>query len=186
MNPTSINNYPFADWKSFDTLNQWTDRGINYQYTPVISGLGTYVAYPSVSNGWCSYNTCGPEYTTMPELDNSLIYYREDGYDSGMLSQELNGKDEYLGDEYFDGEFEGNYVDGVWISNPSISEHFEFSKMYYESVHNVDNTTGLHNYYDGSQKVLVKNRVVDYILLGNLSTSGLTHSGILPYNYSFY
>ena len=44
----------------------------------------------------------------------------------------------------------------------------------------------MYNYYNYIQQILVKNRIVEYNLLGNPSTSSILYSGELPYNISYY
>ncbi|KKK61184.1 hypothetical protein LCGC14_3016870, partial [marine sediment metagenome] len=179
LNPTSTITDPFADWRSLENLD-WNYRGLNYRYLPVSSGLGTRTLYPSITNPWSS------EYVNLPEIENSLIYYGNDGYDSGILSQHLTGEDDLLGDDEFDGEFSGNYLDNVFISNPVISESFDFSELYYNNIH-VDPTTEEGIYDDGvsspyEDDVLVRNRMTDYDFSDfNEVNSGLSHSGdLLP------
>ncbi|KKM83833.1 hypothetical protein LCGC14_1305330, partial [marine sediment metagenome] len=116
----------------------------------------------------------GAEYTSMPELENSLIYYGNDGYDSGILSQYLTGEDDLLGEDEFDSEFSGNYLDSVYISNPIISERFDFSKLYESTIHS---TSSIYN----NQEVLVKNRITDYNLNQfSAADSGIFQTGELP------
>ncbi|KKL60195.1 hypothetical protein LCGC14_2207760, partial [marine sediment metagenome] len=156
-----------------------------YQDLPVISGLGNTVLYPTIRSGW-NYGW-GSEYTTMPELENSLIYYGND-YDSGQLSQYLNSKDDYLGDQIFGGKYSNNYVKEALISNPYISESFDFSDMYYPSIHNTANTSGLYNYYDGAQYTLVTNELKDIYGYNTIDVyrydSGELLSSLSPLNSS--
>jgi hypothetical protein len=159
---------------------------MTYQSIPVISGYGNKVYYPEVRAGW-DYNW-GPEYTSMPELENSLIYY-DDSYDSGELAQYLNSKDEYSPESQFGGKFENNYVDNLLISNPYASNTYNFSQMYDPGVHNEQNSTGFYNYYDPSggsnpaQYIFLENE------LTNIATNGTTtlnvyESGTLPESVS--
>ncbi|KKL62630.1 hypothetical protein LCGC14_2183280, partial [marine sediment metagenome] len=123
LNPGTTYRDSYAGWYTLP-------NSMTYQSTPVISGLGTEAIYPKITTGW--NNEWGPEYTTMPELENSLIHYA-DTYDSGILSEELTGKESSnrkLIEDEFDGRFEGNYVDGSWYSNPYESKNFNFSRMY--------------------------------------------------------
>ena len=171
LNPTSTHTNP--NWRSLENLD-WDYRGINYRYTPVTSGLGTNVAYPTITSGW-GYNW-GSEYTSMPELENSLIFH-DNGYDTGILSQYLTGEDDILGEDQFDGDFSGNYLDSVLISNPTISESFDFSELYYSNVHSA---SGIYNDVPpiSGQSVLVRNRVSDYNLWqSSVTDSGLSYSG---------
>ncbi|KKN44461.1 hypothetical protein LCGC14_0692870, partial [marine sediment metagenome] len=173
LNPTSTITDPFADWRSLENLD-WNYRGVNYRYLPVSSGLGTSVLYPTITNPWTS------EYITLPELENSLIYYGNNGYDSGILSQYLTGEDDLLGEDEFGGEFSGNYRNNVYISNPIISESFDFADLYYDSIHSVNSI------YDDAgsiyaNDVLVRNRMVDYDFTDFVdSDSGLSSTGSLP------
>ena len=169
LNPTTTYSDPYADWNLLP-------NGMTYQNIPVISGLGNTVVYPDKKIGGTKSNW-GPEYNTMPELENSLIYYG-DSYDSGILSDNLNGKDAYLGESEFGGNFENNYVDGVWASNPYISDNYNFSQMYYPDIHD-NETDGLYNFYDEEQKVLVRNELINLDIY-NASSSLIYDSGILP------
>ncbi|KKN47283.1 hypothetical protein LCGC14_0664460, partial [marine sediment metagenome] len=176
LNPTSTIIDPFADWRSLGDFN--TDyRGLNYRYTPVSSGLGTSVLYPTRTYGWA--NSWGTEYTNMPELENSLIYYGDDNsYDSGILSQYLTGQDDFLADDEFDGQFKGNYLESAYISNPVISESFDFSELYYSNIHT--DTGGIYDevgsVYDND--VLVRNRMTDLDFSDfNDVGSGISQSG---------
>ncbi|KKN31217.1 hypothetical protein LCGC14_0826180, partial [marine sediment metagenome] len=180
LNPTSTITDPFADWRSLENLD-WNYRGLNYRYLPVSSGLGTSVLYPTRTQGWG--NQWGTEYISLPELENSLIYYGNDGYDSGILSQYLTGEDDLLGEDEFDGEFSGNYLDSVYISNPVISESFDFAELYYSNIHTTTGTDGIYDEtsspYDDD--VLVRNRMTDFDFTDfNEISSGLSHSGSLP------
>ncbi|KKN07180.1 hypothetical protein LCGC14_1069780, partial [marine sediment metagenome] len=176
LSPTST--YTNPNWKSLESLD-WDYRGLNYRYIPVTSGLGTSVAYPTITSGW-GYNW-GTEYTSMPELENSLIYYNT-GYDSGFLSEELTGKEYSRGDlieDEFAGIFEGNYIDGVWISNPVISESYTFADMYNSAVHS---GAGIYNSYPsfGKQMVYVKNTLEDYSIVNSASGNHISASGTTP------
>ncbi|MFW9874716.1 MAG: hypothetical protein ACFFG0_16535, partial [Candidatus Thorarchaeota archaeon] len=164
LNPATSYESPLVNWNSLP-------NSLTYQYTPVISGLGSTAVYPEVKSEWSS------DYM-IPELENSLIYYG-DSYNSGILSQNLNAKDDYLGETIFDGNYEGNYIDGVWISNPFISENYNFSQMYYTEIQKVNSENGPYKKYVGEQKVLVQNRLTD-IDPYNSSISRIYDSGVLP------
>ncbi|KKL21142.1 hypothetical protein LCGC14_2448420, partial [marine sediment metagenome] len=142
-----------------------------------------------ITTGW--NNDWGQEYTSMPELENSLIDYGG-SFDSGILSEELTGKEDSnkkLIEDEFDGEFEGNYVDGSWFSNPYESENFDFSRMYNSDIHTTDNT-GYYNFYDydggtydPSQYVVFKNELSNFAPdTSNSTLSGIYQSGNVPYN----
>ncbi|KKM73236.1 hypothetical protein LCGC14_1412520, partial [marine sediment metagenome] len=171
LNPTTATTDPNPDWNILP-------NGMTYQSTPVISGLGTEAFYPTVRSGW-ENNLWGTEYTTMPELENSLIYY-DDTYDSGILAEQLNGK-EYsrtdLIEDEFDGRFEGNYIDGVWYSDPYVSNNYDFPKMYDSDIHD-NSVDGYYDYYNiglgNSQYTLLENTLTDVNLI---STESSTLSG---------
>ncbi|MHA1280425.1 MAG: hypothetical protein ACTSQ8_24925, partial [Candidatus Helarchaeota archaeon] len=180
LNPSCTSVNPYADWRTFNALS-----GINYRYVPFISRsgtmLGTTFSYPDARVGWELAG--GSEYVPlMPILDNSLIHYGPSGYDSGILSQYLNGKDDVLGERGFDGEFNGNYVDNVYLSNPAISEQYDFGKMYYSGIHNSHNSSGVYNYYekDGVQRVLVKNKLTGFNVFSPANDTAIFQSGELP------
>ncbi|KKM91875.1 hypothetical protein LCGC14_1224100, partial [marine sediment metagenome] len=153
-------------------------NGMTYQDTPVISGLGSTVLYPNIKYGW--QDEWGYEYTTMPELENSLIYYGDD-YDSGQLSQYLNSKNDYLGEGIFGGKYSNNYVKEALISNPYLGESFDFRDMYYPGIHNAANATGLYHYYNGAQYTLVTNELKD-IFGYNTADVFRYDSGGLPFS----
>ncbi|KKM83669.1 hypothetical protein LCGC14_1306980, partial [marine sediment metagenome] len=190
LNPTSTITDPFADWRSLESLD-WDYRGLNYRYLPVSSGLGTSVLYPTVTSGWT--NQWGTEYTSMPELENSLIYYGSDNsYNSGFLSEKLTGKEYSRNDlieDEFDGIFNGNYVDGVWMSNPVISESYDFAEIasnYYTNVYDITNPSGLYNFYDpaggtnNQQMVLAKNTLEDYVIINSATGNHISSSMTTP------
>ncbi|GAH81639.1 unnamed protein product, partial [marine sediment metagenome] len=162
---------PYPNWNLLP-------NGMTYQSTPVISGLGNTVFYPTIKSGW--NNAWGSEYTNMPELENSLIYY-DGSYDSGILSENLNGKDSFLGDQEFGGRFKNNYIDGAWISNPYISDNYNFSQMYYSDIHD-SNQAGLYNYYGApqEQKVLVRNSLTNLELFNSSGVALIYDSGTPP------
>ncbi|MHA2031493.1 MAG: hypothetical protein ACW99Q_19115, partial [Candidatus Kariarchaeaceae archaeon] len=164
LNPTTTTTLN-PNWQSLP-------NGMTYQHLPVISGLGNKVAYPSITSGW-DYGW-GSEYINMPELSNSLISYGDD-YDSGQLDQYLSSVD----NKDSESRFQNNYIDSTYISNPYISENFNFSSMYNAEIHDSSNSNGLYNYYDGSQNVLVKNELksVDFF---NTSTSQIFNYGNFP------
>ncbi|MBD3216502.1 MAG: hypothetical protein GF311_28065, partial [Candidatus Lokiarchaeota archaeon] len=148
LNPTSSYKSANPDWRRLDSLSDWFDRGINYQYTPLISGPGNLVKYPHISTGWNGLT--GQEYSGMAELENNLADYNGD-YESAQLSKDLSG----------DEKFEMNqYIDDVWISNPYISESYNFSELYNPNIHDETNNNGLYNYYKDTQKVLIKSDLV--------------------------
>jgi len=172
LNPGTSWYNPNADWRQFSTISGWNERGINYQYTPVISGIGSTVAYPQVQSGW--NDDTSSEYFNMPELSNSLIDYGGD-YGSAMLSESLMGYEEFE---------ENNYIDGTWLSNPSLSESYNFSRMYYDSIHDASEE-GIYNNYSGLQTLFVKNSLTEYNILADQFQSGIVPSGILPFNPAF-
>ncbi|KKL74412.1 hypothetical protein LCGC14_2065150, partial [marine sediment metagenome] len=172
LNPTTATTDPYPDWKSLPNT-------MTYQSMPVISGLGTEAFYPTVRSGW-ENNLWGTEYTTMPELENSLIYYGDDdAYNSGILSEQLNGKEysrQDLIDDEFSGKFEGdNYVDGVWFSDPFESNSYNFSKMYDSDIHDSseDGYFGYYNYPgEGvSQYTLLENTLTNFNLISSESNT---------------
>ncbi|MHA2365737.1 MAG: LamG-like jellyroll fold domain-containing protein, partial [Candidatus Hodarchaeales archaeon] len=179
LNPTAPAK-PYSDWKTFSYLN---DRNINFRSIPVISSLGSGVFSPNLKLGWDEISANSYDY--LPELKNSLIDYSTDSYDTGELSQFLNGKDDDMGEIKFDGSFDGNYIDGTWISNPVISQNYDFRNMYQESLYS---KTGLYNTYDpdgagvnkANQQVLLRNQLVDFKVLGDIKNSGIMESGLLP------
>ncbi|KKM89222.1 hypothetical protein LCGC14_1250840, partial [marine sediment metagenome] len=132
-----------------DSNAQWNPlpNGMTYQYTPVISGYGSKVFYPTVTSGWDNGYQWGSEYISMPELENSLINY-DNSYDSGELAPNLNSVDEFSSD--LGGNFENNYIDNVLISNPYLSDTYNFSQMYDPEIHDTTNQNGLYNYYNPS------------------------------------
>ncbi|NVM54331.1 MAG: DUF2341 domain-containing protein, partial [Candidatus Helarchaeota archaeon] len=150
-------------------------NGLTYQYQSVVSGLGNKVFYPTIHLGW-DYDW-GTEYTNMVELQNALINYG-DSYDSGQLSQYLNSMDDYYGESLFGGKYQNNYIDNVWVSNPYISENYNFTDMYYPDIHD-SSSEGLYNFYDGSQYVLIDNRLVD-LSLYNADVACIYDTGSLP------
>ncbi|KKN19377.1 hypothetical protein LCGC14_0946350, partial [marine sediment metagenome] len=162
-------------------------NSMTYQYTPVISGYGSKVYYPTVTSGWDNGYGWGPEYTTMPELENSLIYY-DGSYDSGELAQNLNSKDEYAPESKFGGNFENNYIDNVLISNPYVSDTYNFSQMYYPEIHD-EQQEGLYNYYDpndgsnNAQYAFVRNQLTD-VATNNTTTINVYDSGTIPESIS--
>ncbi|KKN12641.1 hypothetical protein LCGC14_1014410, partial [marine sediment metagenome] len=184
LNPGTTYTEPYANWNSLP-------NGMTYQSTPVISGLGTRVVYPTITSGWGN-NYWGTEYTDFPELENSLIYYGDDEtYDSGILSEQLNGK-EYsqrdLIEDEFDGKFEGNYIDGVWYSNPYVSNNYDFSKMYDSEIHKIGDGNYYNSYdYDeggaalSSQYVMFENDLIEFNPdTSSNDLSGIYSSGSLP------
>ncbi|KKN53508.1 hypothetical protein LCGC14_0601690, partial [marine sediment metagenome] len=179
LNPTSTVIDPFADWRIIDNSDV-NYRGINYQYLPVSSGLGTSVRYPTKTIGFGNGITWGTEYINMPELENSLIYY-DNSYDSGILSQYLTGKDDLLGEDQFDGEFSGNYLNSVYISNPAISESYDFSELYYDNIHDPNDPTNIYE-VNGDKIIPVRNRLSRYNFdsFDDPEDNGLFYSGTLP------
>ncbi|MHA2031628.1 MAG: hypothetical protein ACW99Q_19800, partial [Candidatus Kariarchaeaceae archaeon] len=83
LNPGTKYSDPNVKWHSLP-------NAMSYQSSPVISGYGNRVFYPTITSGW-DY-TWGSEYTGMPELENSLINYG-DSYNSGELAENLNSID---------------------------------------------------------------------------------------------
>ncbi|KKN18861.1 hypothetical protein LCGC14_0951530, partial [marine sediment metagenome] len=152
-----------------DSNAQWNPlpNGMTYQYTPVISGYGSKVFYPTVTSGWENGYGWGSEYTSMPELENSLINY-DGSYDSGELAPNLNSVDAFSSD--FGGNFENNYVDNVLISNPYMSDTYNFSQMYDPEIHDITNDAGLYNYYDPSGGA----NPAQYLFLENELTNAAT------------
>jgi hypothetical protein len=173
LNPTTKYSDPYPNWNLLP-------NGMTYQHIPVISGLGNKVFYPTIKSGW--NNAWGSEYTSMPELENSLIYYG-DSYDSGILSENLNGKDSFLGDQEFGGRFKNNYIDGTWLSNPYISDNYNFSQMYYSDIHD-SSQAGLYNYYGTptpeEQRVLVRNSLTNLELFNSSGVALIYDSGTPP------
>ncbi|MHA1933308.1 MAG: hypothetical protein ACW96X_12245, partial [Promethearchaeota archaeon] len=176
LNPGTKYTDANADWNSLP-------NSMTYQSQPVISGYGSKVYYPEVRSGWDSEYQWGSEYTNMPELDNSLIYYG-DSFDSGELAQNLNSKDDYLPESQFGGNFENNYVDNVLISNPYVSDTYNFSQMYDPLIHDETNNEGLYNYYDpngggDAQYVYVRNELTD-VATNGIGTTDVYDSGDIP------
>ncbi|KKN06934.1 hypothetical protein LCGC14_1072250, partial [marine sediment metagenome] len=176
LNPGTRYSDSNANWNSLP-------NSMTYQYTPVISGYGSKVYYPDVRFGWDNGYEWGPEYTSMPELENSLIYY-DGSYDSGELAQNLNSKDKFAPESKFGGNFENNYIDNVLISNPYVSDTYNFSQMYYPDIHD-ETQSGLYNYYDpnggfnDAQYVFVRNELTN-LEPNNTLTTNLYNSGTLP------
>ncbi|MFX1391707.1 MAG: hypothetical protein ACFE9Z_16700, partial [Promethearchaeota archaeon] len=181
LNPTTKYYDPYADWHSLP-------NGMTYQQLPVISGLGNEVVYPNIKKGWDE--VMSSEYTSMPELENSLIEY-DYSYDSGQLSQYTNGQDDIYGDESFNGNFEGNYIDNVLISNPFISNNYNFSSMYYSDIHDAENE-GIYNYYDpqgganDAQYSMVRNRLINIEPYNSSGISLIYNSGNFPQSLTNY
>ncbi|RLI93744.1 MAG: hypothetical protein DRO90_03150, partial [Candidatus Altiarchaeales archaeon] len=164
--------------KSLSSSSDWQllPSEVALQEVPVISGFGSRAYYPTITTGWA--HGWGAEYTAMPQLENSLAFYDE-FYDSAQLSQYLTGQDDYYGESLFDGRFEGNYIDGVWMSNPYVSESYNFSELYYPEIHDVTNSNGLFNYYDGSQQAMVESNLISLDPY-NSSISLIYDEGMLP------
>ncbi len=176
LNPGTAYIDPYPIWNTLP-------NGMTHQSIPIVSGLGTKATYPT-SITTQGEGLWGPEYEQMIELDNSMISYG-DSYDSGILSEQTNGK-EYtrpdLVEDEFDGRFEGQYIDKVYYSNPYVSDNYDFSKLYDENIHNSSNDNGYYNYYGGSQYTLLENELtnVEVVTTKPRSDSGIYSSGSLP------
>ncbi|MFW9971302.1 MAG: hypothetical protein ACFFDF_14005, partial [Candidatus Odinarchaeota archaeon] len=175
LNPGTVYYDPYTDWIKLP-------NGMTYQQLPLISGLGNEAIYPDKKIGWSE--EWDSEYTSMPELENSLINY--DGtYDNGQLSQYLNGQDDNYGEENFESDFEGNYIDNVLISNPFISSNYNFSSMYYSDIHDTG-SEGIYNFYDpdggeeDAQYIMVRNRLTSLESYNSSGISLIYNSGTLP------
>ncbi|MHA2278612.1 MAG: hypothetical protein ACXAC2_22775, partial [Candidatus Kariarchaeaceae archaeon] len=169
LNPGTKYSDPNVKWHSLP-------NAMSYQSSPVISGYGNRVFYPTITSGW-DY-AWGSEYTNMPELENSLINYGG-SYDSGELAQNLNSIDNYYGTSKFGDQFENNYIDDMWVSNPYMSETYDFPSMYYSGIHNEGNSTGVYNYYNGAQRVFLENELMGYSTY-NTEYTAVFNSGTLP------
>ncbi|MHA2101690.1 MAG: hypothetical protein ACW99A_23830, partial [Candidatus Kariarchaeaceae archaeon] len=109
--------------------------------------------------------------------NTNYIYTDGTNFDSGELSQYLNGQDRNFGDQSIN-NFHNNYIEEVLISNPYISENFNLSQMYNPEIHDELNQNGLYNYYDGAQRILSKAKLVDIQPIDN--NLMIQDSGILP------
>ncbi|KKM13749.1 hypothetical protein LCGC14_1713060, partial [marine sediment metagenome] len=74
------------------------------------------------------------------------------------------------------------------ISNPYVSDTYNFSQMYDPAIHNEQNQTGLYNYYnpngDGdAQYVYVRNELTD-IATNGTTTTNIYNSGTIPESIS--
>jgi hypothetical protein len=179
LNPTSSTTDVFVDWRSFSTIDR-DDESITYRNIPAVSNIGGTLSPPTIVSGWQG-NTWGTEYTNMPELDNSLISHTSGEYDSGELSQYLSGTDDY--NNYpsgatYDGQFEGNYVDKVYMSNPAVSDNFNFEEMYEESIHDEVNGDLYKTSGDpDDQSILVRNEITEFNVKSDVINGGIIQSG---------
>ncbi|MHA1336313.1 MAG: hypothetical protein ACTSPW_11285, partial [Promethearchaeota archaeon] len=181
LNPQSTSAaYTDIDWYNFNmpNLNLFTYRSIPI-FSGTMTGLGYAPEQPQHSFNWLN------EYEIFKDtiMKNKLISY-SDG-DTGTLSERLSGQDSGdINDSIYEGEFTNLNVDNVYISNPALSDYYDFGEMYNPSVHEIYNPNGLYNYYDlGSGKkqyVFAKCKLVDYDILSDNGDFGIYERNTIP------